>query len=127
MNTFISLAFPIGTAVSGILLYELGYYGVFLIALSFYVFALIYASLTIKDKPAAIRQDTETGCKAWGSVLSYHHVLQTFNVATKNRVLKKRLRILLLILCYFTVAGPVHGNFQININWKLLIMCYFKS
>lgn len=49
VNMFMSLGYPIGSALSGILLNLIGYYGVFAISGSLYVFSLVYGYYFLED------------------------------------------------------------------------------
>ncbi|KAI8428699.1 hypothetical protein MSG28_007409 [Choristoneura fumiferana] len=49
VNLCMSLGYPIGSALSGVLLTWVGYYGVFSISASLYLFSLIYGYYAIED------------------------------------------------------------------------------
>lgn len=49
VNLCMSLGFPIGSALSGILLTMIGYYGIFSISATLYLFSLIYGYFYLKD------------------------------------------------------------------------------
>lgn len=49
VNLCMSLGYPIGSALSGVLLTWVGYYGVFSISASLYLFSLIYGYYTLED------------------------------------------------------------------------------
>ncbi|KAG8313705.1 hypothetical protein J6590_002177 [Homalodisca vitripennis] len=50
VNVFCSLGIPIGTALSGVLYKEIGFYGVFSLAACIYVFSFTYGLLRIKEE-----------------------------------------------------------------------------
>lgn len=49
VNMFMSLGYPIGSALSGILLNMIGYYGIFAISASLYMFSLVYGYIYLED------------------------------------------------------------------------------
>lgn len=49
VNMFMSLGYPIGSALSGVLLNWIGYYGVFIVSSMLYLFSLIYGYYFLKD------------------------------------------------------------------------------
>lgn len=49
VNMFMSLGYPIGSALSGVMLSWVGYYGVFLVSASLYLFSLIYGYRYLED------------------------------------------------------------------------------
>lgn len=58
VSMFMSLGYPIGSALSGVLLTWIGYYGVFSVSASLYVFSLLYGYYFIEDpKRKAIKRD----------------------------------------------------------------------
>lgn len=113
VNVFISVAVPVGTALSGIMLKGLGFYGVFAVCLVIYVIGFIYGLSTIKDKRIEkVEGDKKANCCV--ELFDIKYVLDTFMVLFKPRTQNKRLRTILLIVVYILVAGPVHGIFFFN-------------
>lgn len=49
VNLCMSLGYPIGSALSGVLLTWIGYYGIFSLSASFYLFSLIYGYYFLED------------------------------------------------------------------------------
>ena len=49
VNMFMSLGYPIGSALSGVLLSWIGYYGIFSLSASLYFFSLIYGYFCLED------------------------------------------------------------------------------
>lgn len=57
VNMFMSLGYPIGSALSGVMLSWVGYYGVFSVSASLYLFSLIYGYKYLEDpKQRAVKK-----------------------------------------------------------------------
>lgn len=107
VNAFISIAVPVGTALSGIMLKQLGFYGVFGVCLGIYIVGFIYGIVSIKDKRVEKFEGDKNCCV---ELLNVRYVLDTFMVLFRPRRNGRRLRTILLITVYILVAGPVHGK-----------------
>lgn len=121
VNTFISLALPVGMALSGTLLNAIGFYGVFTISIAFYGAAFLYGYFGIHDKKVvkeidANHQKEMSSCTQFFSLV---HVWDTFMVIFKKRATNRRLQTILLVLCYILVSGPVHGQYSTLISTYL--------
>ncbi|XP_041975984.1 proton-coupled folate transporter-like [Aricia agestis] len=114
VNLCMSLGYPVGSALSGVLLSWLGYYGVFGISLSLYVFSIAYGYLCLKDP---IKKDAvviEGGCFNFlREFFNFRLVLETFKVAFRKGPGNRRLRVCLLLLCVCVIFGPMQGEFTI--------------
>lgn len=109
VNAFISIAVPVGTALSGIMLKQLGFYGVFGVCLAIYIIGFIYGMITIKDKRVEkFEGDKTKNCCV--ELLNVRYVYDTFMVLFRPRRNNRRLRTILLMVVYILVAGPVHGE-----------------
>ena len=63
VNMFMSLGYPIGSALSGVMLSWVGYYGVFTVSSSLYLFSLIYGYRYLEDpKQRAVKKLVSTDC-----------------------------------------------------------------
>lgn len=62
LNLCMTIGFPIGMGLSGVLLRYLGYYGVFAISLSFHVLNLCYVIYVIEDHRWLENKDNEKVC-----------------------------------------------------------------
>lgn len=128
VNTFISLGVPIGMALSGILYIKLGFYGVFGIAATCYVFSFVYGLLAIKESPRAKeirkkkKQDSEQfltinkkkndkGClTVIGNFFALRHVQETIKVAFKDGAMNRRKRVMMLMFIVMVLIGPMYGE-----------------
>ncbi|KAG6464604.1 hypothetical protein O3G_MSEX014625 [Manduca sexta] len=116
VNMFMSLGYPIGSALSGILLNLIGYYGVFTISSMLYMFSLIYGYYFLEDpKPKKPTKAKKRGC-CIGFLMEFFDValvLETFKVAFRKGPGNRRLRVGLLLIVVCVVFGPQNGEFTI--------------
>lgn len=137
VNVFCSVGIPIGTALSGVLYREIGFYGVFSLSASIYVFSFFYGLLRIKeDKRPSVQyvfpeskqreqwpsvsekqhptEDKRTGVGKVGYFLKdffdLQHIRDTFDVAFKEGENNRRKRVILLMVVVMVVIGPLHGK-----------------
>lgn len=111
----VTLGTPTGTALSGILLRTLGYYGVFSLLLALYTFSFLYGLLKLEDivpNDEVRRDNDESGSKCskkWREVLQL--VTSTVMVALRPRLLKGRTQIFCILVLYLLMVGPLYGKF----------------
>lgn len=124
VNVFCSVGVPIGTALSGILFRELGFYGVYTIATVLYVFAFVYGMVFIKEtKPEVVIMETKeptrndnTSCLDFiKDFFSLSHIKEAVRVTFKEGEHNRRLRIISLMVVIIVVMGPLHGSYYIKI------------
>ncbi|XP_073951253.1 proton-coupled folate transporter-like isoform X2 [Choristoneura fumiferana] len=127
VNLCMSLGYPIGSALSGVLLTWVGYYGVFSISASLYLFSLIYGYYAIEDpKRETVDKKRTKGCM--GHVSEFFDVKlvkETFRVVFKKGAGNRRLRVSLLLIVVCVIFGPLHGEFTVmylfvryRFNWN---------
>ncbi|XP_050538919.1 solute carrier family 46 member 3-like [Daktulosphaira vitifoliae] len=140
VNVFCSVGVPIGTALSGILFRELGFYGVYTIATVLYVFSFVYGILFIKeDKPELLSEDKKTPVETTCLYLvkdffSLSHIKEAIRVAFKEGQHNRRLRIVLLMVVVIVVMGPLHGEMsviylftRVRFNWDEVDFSLFST
>ncbi|GBP87768.1 hypothetical protein EVAR_28650_1 [Eumeta japonica] len=128
VNLCMSLGVPIGSALSGILLRLVGYYGVFSISAVLYLFSLSYGYMYLKDperKTPEICSKPEKKRCFLAEFFDTAHVRETFRVVFKKGDANRRLRVSLLIIVVCVVFGPIHGEFTVmylftryRFNWS---------
>ncbi|XP_075981115.1 putative peptidoglycan muropeptide transporter SLC46 isoform X2 [Anticarsia gemmatalis] len=108
---------PTGTALSGILLRLLGYYGVFSLLLGLYTLSFIYGVLNLED--VASCDETKIGIEKnkdrRGKVLKdvFELVGNTVLVALRPRASGGRVQIFCVLLLYLLMVGPLYGDSQV--------------
>lgn len=128
VNVFCSVGVPIGTALSGVLFRELGFYGVYTIATVLYVFAFVYGMLFIKEtkpehgldskapplpppSPSRSPSSSTSSCLAFvQDFFSLSHIKEAVRVTFKEGQHNRRLRIISLMVVVIVVMGPLHGT-----------------
>ncbi|GAB0092395.1 MFS transporter superfamily [Sergentomyia squamirostris] len=134
VNLCVSLGFPFGMALSGILLKQIGFYGVFSISAAMYVLALYYGMYCLKEprreekKIKAIKGSEQN---ALVDFFDKQHVMETFTVAFRG---KNRSRVLMLIVVVMVVIGPMHGEMSVfylftryRFNWSEVEFSFFST
>ncbi|KAL4704089.1 hypothetical protein ACJJTC_004435 [Scirpophaga incertulas] len=122
-NLCMSLGIPIGMSLSGILLQQIGYYGIFLISNCLYVASLIYGYIRLKDPVISEDRQTEqpVGWRGWVcSFFDARHVRETLTVAFRSGPRRRRLRVSLLIVVVCVIFGPLHGEMNVLIITNLV-------
>lgn len=126
VNIFCSASVPFGTALSGVLIHIVGYYGVFLIAAIGYIISFICGYFQIKENKLqnnsfSINNDNTEKCSnrldffrklniILKDLFDIDHIKDTFGLAINEKSSNKRKRILLLMLVLVVVIGPLHGK-----------------
>lgn len=118
-NVFYSVAVPIGTALSGIVFRELGFYGVYTIAIVLYTFTIVYGVIFVKESPPKTSidrkeppaDDTTKSCTYFiRDFFSLNNVKEAIAVTFKKGQHNRRLRIVSLMVVVIVVMGPLHGS-----------------
>lgn len=113
----VSAGTPTGTALSGILLRILGYYGVFSLLLVLYILSFLYGLIRLEDvvTPDEIKtnDDLEVDKKLKCFKDVFELVGNTVMVAFRPRRLGGRTQIACVILLYLLMVGPLYGDSQV--------------
>ncbi|XP_045501743.1 proton-coupled folate transporter-like [Colias croceus] len=113
----VSLGTPAGTALSGVALKALGYYGVFSVILVLHICSFLYGLfrlediLPLEDDRRSVDSETYTLRKIV-EVLSL--VTNTVMVAVRPRAFGMRKQILSVIVLYLLMVGPLYGDSQVG-------------
>ncbi|XP_034835178.1 lysosomal proton-coupled steroid conjugate and bile acid symporter SLC46A3-like [Maniola hyperantus] len=114
----VSLGTPTGTALSGILLQSVGYYGVFSTLICLHVSALVYGVLRLEDAlpVESDRPVREDGQSKFRQLLHevFGLVTNTVLVAVRPRAFGMRKQILSVIILYLIMVGPLYGDSQVS-------------
>ncbi|XP_013184500.2 proton-coupled folate transporter-like [Amyelois transitella] len=118
-NLCLTAGGPIGSALSGILLEKIGYYGVFTLSAVLYGFSIIYGFIYIKDpeRPDAKEnnQDEPKGVRNFlRTFFDVQHVKDTVSVAFKKGPNHRRAKSVLVILSIIFIYGPAYGEYTIR-------------
>lgn len=120
VNVFCSVGVPIGTALSGVLFRELGFYGVYTIATVLYIFGFVYGMVFIKETKPEMRIESKEPSKDTSSCLDFikdffslSHIKEAVRVTFKEGQHNRRLRIVSLMVVVIVVMGPLHGLYML--------------
>ncbi|CAH2042399.1 unnamed protein product, partial [Iphiclides podalirius] len=111
ITAILTLSRPVGLALSGIMTKRFGYYGVFTIACVFYLCGFVYIVLRLKEKP---KKTIDKENMEMLSMFSIQDLGATVNVAFKRRQGSRRMQIILIMLAYMFIVGPVLGEAQMT-------------
>lgn len=109
VNLCMTAGVPIGTALSGILLKLLGYYGIFIISGTIYMMTFSYGFFYLKSntKPRADKDEKVEPVTCTDMVTL---IKETGEVAVRKRESNFRKKIILTLLVVGIVYGPNHGE-----------------
>ncbi|ALC49420.1 CG15890 [Drosophila busckii] len=133
LNVCFSVGVPIGMAFSGVLLKQIGFYGVFSISAAFYVLAFVYGFFFL-DEPVARPEKTAPQRSLLADFFDKEHVVQTFRVAFKKGENQRRQRVILLMIVVMVIIGPLHGEMAVTylftrfrFNWSEVEFSFFST
>nr|XP_049702823.1 proton-coupled folate transporter [Helicoverpa armigera] len=109
VNLCMTAGIPIGTALSGILLKVLGYYGIFIISAVIYTMTFTYGFIYLESNTKP-RQDKDEKVKPITCSDMVTLVKETGEVAFKKRETNFRKKIIMTLLVVAIVYGPNHGE-----------------
>uniref|UniRef100_S4PBU9 Adenylate cyclase n=1 Tax=Pararge aegeria TaxID=116150 RepID=S4PBU9_9NEOP len=112
ITAILTLSRPIGLALSGIMTNRFGYYGVFTVACIFYLTGFVYIVLRLKEKKKKKIENEKP--ETVFSMFSAKDFAATVNVAFKPREGSRRLQIILVMIAYMFIVGPVLGEAQMT-------------
>ncbi|KAI9582320.1 tetracycline resistance protein, class A [Glossina fuscipes] len=136
LNVCFSVGVPIGTALSGVLLKKIGFYGVFSISATLYMISLLYGFLILPEPRANCKSSAEKEKKKnlLADFFDKNHVLETFQVAFKKGANKRRKRVILLMVVVMVVIGPIYGEMNVmylftryRFNWSEVEYSIFNT
>ncbi|CAK1603871.1 unnamed protein product [Parnassius mnemosyne] len=114
VNLCMSLGYPIGSALSGVLLTWIGYYGIFSLSALLYLFSLIYGYFYLEDAKRKTSKSERSGCIEFiCEFFDIKLVMETFKVAFSKRSGNRRLRVGLLLIAVCVIFGPSQGEYSV--------------
>lgn len=116
LNLCMTVGFPIGMGLSGILLRCLGYYGVFGISAALQFCNFCYVFFAIKDHTWMENKDKVKRTSCGGFLLDFfdvHSLKETFEIAFKKGANNRRLRICLILTVVCLTFGPMWGELSV--------------
>jgi hypothetical protein len=116
VNLFSNISVTIGIALSGVLYKQIGFYGVFSLALTMYFTGLTYGITRVKDNPkkdpiADKKSEKKNLLKDFFDV---KHIQETFKVAFKDGPRDRKKRICVIMFLVMVIIGPLHGEMNVQ-------------
>ncbi|CAH0407600.1 unnamed protein product [Chilo suppressalis] len=131
VNFCMTAGLPIGLALSGIVLKNFGYYGVFSTTTVMFMLVLTYGFTCLKEPDQFLRDRGLTPIERKSapdvSFFDLTHVAETVKVAYRPRPLNKRVKVVLTLFAVFILYGPAMSEFHIlylflrdRLNWDMV-------
>ncbi|CAH1724819.1 unnamed protein product [Aphis gossypii] len=129
VNATMALCLPIGTGLSGILYRELGFTGVYIIALILCCISIWMAHIFVHDTKQ-IKFDSGKKHKRsyWTRIkffFSLNHIIDAFKITFKKEKNNRRMKVIALTLLITGVMGPLQGDkgvaylfTRVKFNWN---------
>ncbi|XP_028169328.1 proton-coupled folate transporter-like [Ostrinia furnacalis] len=138
-NLCLTAGGPIGSALSGILLKHIGYYGVFSLSSGLYLFSISYGFINIKDpeRPVPEKNEKRESSGVYGFLQSFFdvkHVKDTLQVTFKKGPNHRRTKSILVLAAIAFIYGPAYGEFtsrylftRYRFNWDALKYSFYNT
>ncbi|XP_013184489.2 lysosomal proton-coupled steroid conjugate and bile acid symporter SLC46A3 isoform X1 [Amyelois transitella] len=133
----LTVSFPIGTGLSGIMLKKLGYYGCYATAASLQSVNLLYNVFVVKDPKRTAQQKKHDGkgvCHFFRTFFDFTNIKNTVQVVMKKTPDNRRLRLCILLLVVTILFGPMYGEISImymstryRFNWDEVKFSLFQT
>ncbi|XP_038210470.1 solute carrier family 46 member 3-like [Zerene cesonia] len=132
-----TVGFPIGMGVSGILLKTLGYYGCYGLAGTINFVNFLYNAFILKDPERTPEQklhDKQGGCHLFKIFFDLTNIKKTFQVVFRKGSNNRRIRLCFLMLVVSILFGPMYGEISIlyistryRFNWDEVMFSIFQA
>ncbi|VVC98019.1 unnamed protein product [Leptidea sinapis] len=114
----VSAGTPSGTALSGIALKTLGYYGVFSLLLVLHILSFLYGLFRLEDvlpveEEQRFHNEQKNSCNR-KCIEVLRLVANTMMVVLRPRAFGLRTQIIFVAILYFLMVGPLYGDSQVS-------------
>ncbi|XP_022816276.1 solute carrier family 46 member 3-like [Spodoptera litura] len=133
----VTVAFPIGMGVSGILLKKIGYYGCYGLTSGLQFLNLMYIVFVVRDPKRNKEQkkhDRQGCCHLFRVFFDPSNVKETIAVLLKKAPKSRRLRLCVLLGVVSVLFGPMYGEISVmylstryRFNWDEVKFSIFQS
>lgn len=114
---------------------KIGFYGVFSLAGSLYLLALLYGIFILKEVPSKVTTNQPTVKKSFlADFFDLNHIKETFSVAFRKGPRQRRAKILALMAVIIIAVGPQHGEMSLfylftryKFNWSEVEFSIFAT
>lgn len=115
VNATMATCLPLGTGISGILYREVGFNGVYALALVLCFVSVWMAHLSVHDVKVVKSESDKSLKESYWTQLKYFfnlkHVFHAFKVTFKRGENNRRMKIIALTVLISGVMGPLQGKF----------------
>ncbi|XP_015374660.1 PREDICTED: hippocampus abundant transcript 1 protein-like [Diuraphis noxia] len=129
VNATMALCLPMGTGLSGILYRELGFTGVYIIALILCCISIWMAHIFVHDtKQIKFDSGMKHKMSYWSRIkffFSLNHLIDAFKVTFKKEKNNRRMKVIALTLLITGIMGPLQGDkgvaylfTRVKFNWN---------
>ncbi|XP_059061446.1 proton-coupled folate transporter-like [Achroia grisella] len=132
-NLCLTAGIPIGSALSGILLKWLGYYGIFIISTLIYIITILYGIVYLESNTKP-KNNSDEKIKSLTCTDLKTLVKETAMVALKKRDGNNRLKIILTLIVVAIIYGPDQGERIISymyvrhrLKWDALKYSFYST
>ncbi|CAH2107667.1 unnamed protein product [Euphydryas editha] len=137
INFSLTVGFPIGMGLSGILLKSLGYYGCYGLVTGIHFINLMYIIFILKDPERTPEQKMHDGKGAKHYIrlfFDFKNIKDTLKVLFKKDLNNSRWRLSILVVVVCILFGPFHGEISVlyistryRFNWDEVIFSLFQA
>ncbi|XP_052752601.1 proton-coupled folate transporter-like isoform X2 [Galleria mellonella] len=137
LNLCMTVGFPIGMGLSGVLLKRLGFYGVFTISAILQFINFFYVLFVIKDHTWLENKEKVKRYGCSGFLLDFFDInslKETMEIAIKKGINNRRTRICLILTVVFLTFGPMWGELSVvylfsryRFNWDEVKYSIFST
>lgn len=115
---------------------KIGFYGVFSISASLYLFSFLYGLFFLAEPRAKPEKSVPKGERKslLADFFDKDHVVETFRVAFKRGENQRRQRVIMLMVVVMVVIGPMHGEMAVTylftrfrFNWSEVEFSVFST
>ncbi|KAG6460450.1 hypothetical protein O3G_MSEX011987 [Manduca sexta] len=137
INFSMTVGFPVGMGLSGILIKNLGYYGCYSIAASFHLINFLYTVFALKDPKRNKEQkkhDRRGVRHFFRTFFDLTNVKDTLRVVFKKAPNNRRIRLCILLAVVAVLFGPIYGEVAVlymstryRFNWDEVDFSIFQT
>ncbi|XP_049865728.1 uncharacterized protein LOC126366604 isoform X2 [Pectinophora gossypiella] len=139
LNLALTVGFPVGMGLSGILLKKYGYYGTYGVALACHIVNFSYSAFILKEPKRTPEQkkfqhENKGVCNFFRTFFSLANIRESWNVVFRSGPNHRRVRMIVYMLVIATLFGPMYGeisvlylNTRYRFNWDEVKFSVFQT
>ncbi|XP_049865727.1 proton-coupled folate transporter-like isoform X1 [Pectinophora gossypiella] len=139
LNFALTVGFPIGMGLSGVLLKNFGYYGCYGVAFGCHALNFSYNAFILKEPEKTLAQkkfqhENKGVCNFFRTFFSLANIRESWNVVFRSGPNHRRVRMIVYMLVIATLFGPMYGeisvlylNTRYRFNWDEVKFSVFQT